>query len=211
MGERILGVDPGLETTGYGLIVAEERRHAAVASGTIVTNARASLAERIATLHAQFAQLLERLKPHVIVLEELYAHYAHPTTAILMGHARGVIALAVAQRRLPLICYLPTHVKKAVTGNGHATKQQVQGMVTALLRLTRRPEPDDVSDAFALALAHAHTLQHTGIEWRVQSREKIQCTASATNKTVLALFRRRRRATLHSELLTLNSPSGVRR
>lgn len=169
---RILGVDPGLETTGYGLVHVERRRCQALSHGTIVTDARQTLAERIALLHQRFAALLAASAPEVVVLEELYAHYQHPTTAILMGHARGVIALAVAQQRLPLACYLPTRVKKAVTGNGHATKAQVQGMVTALLSLPQRPEPDDVSDALALALAHAHATSHDRSAFVVQRSAK---------------------------------------
>ena len=172
MGERILGVDPGLETTGYGLIAVEQRRHTAMASGTIVTAAREPLGQRIAHLHAQFTQLLDRLNPQLVVLEELYTHYAHPTTAVLMGHARGVIALAVAQRGVPLVCYLPTHVKKAVTGHGHATKEQVQRMVTALLSLAQPPEPDDVSDALALALTHAHALDHPRLTTMLKARRR---------------------------------------
>jgi crossover junction endodeoxyribonuclease RuvC len=153
---RILGIDPGLETTGYGLIVVEGQRPVADVGGTITTTPRHAVEARVATLYDQMRRLLDTRRPDAVVLEELFAHYAHPTTAILMGHARGVIALAVAQCRVPLYCYLPTRVKKAVTGNGHATKRQVQGMVTALLQLPAPPEPHDISDAFALALAHAH-------------------------------------------------------
>ena len=172
MSERILGVDPGLETTGFGMIEIAGRRATHLASGTIVTSAHEALAVRLTALYAQFAQRLESSRPDVVVLEELYAHYQHPTTAILMGHARGVIALAVAQRRIPLACYLPTRVKKAVTGHGHATKTQVQRMVTALLALARAPEPDDVSDALALALTHARTLGEPALATLVKKRRR---------------------------------------
>lgn len=160
MGERILGVDPGLETTGFGLITVEGRRAVHVTSGIIETRPADPLPVRLVALYRQVVQLLARTQPDHVVLEELYAHYRHPTTAILMGHARGTICLAVAQQQLPLICYLPTRVKKAVTGHGHATKSQVQGMVTSLLGLSSRPEPDDVSDALALALTYAQYLGH---------------------------------------------------
>ena len=172
MGERILGVDPGLETTGYGLIAVTGRQPAHLASGTLVTRTDETLAQRVASLYAQFSTLLDELHPHAVALEELYAHYQHPTTAILMGHARGAICLAVAQRRLPLACYLPTRVKKAVTGHGHATKTQVQGMITALLSLSRRPEPDDVSDALALALTHAQMQGHPAMSTRTLARRR---------------------------------------
>ena len=172
MGERILGVDPGLETTGYGLIETADRRVKYLASGTVVTRPSESLALRLVALHVQFTRLLEALSPHMVVLEELYAHYRHPMTAILMGHARGVITLAMAERGVPLICYLPTRVKKAVTGHGHATKTQVQGMVTSLLGLACRPEPDDVSDALALALTHTRTLSEPRLATMLKNRKR---------------------------------------
>ena len=159
MGERILGMDPGLETTGFGLVTVTDGRPAHVRSGVVTTRAQEPLPERLVALHTQLAALLDATAPHTLVLESLYSHYQHPITAILMGHARGVICLAAAQRQIPVVCYLPTHVKKAVTGHGHATKAQVQGMVTAMLGLSHRPEPHDVSDALALALAHAQTLR----------------------------------------------------
>ena len=173
MGERILGVDPGLETTGYGLIETAGRQVRHLAGGIVVTRADAPLTQRLSALHARMAQLLEELKPRIVVLEELYAHYQHPMTAILMGHARGVITLAVAQRDIQLVCYLPTRVKKAITGHGHATKTQVQGMVTSLLGLPSRPEPDDVSDALALALTYARTLDRPALAAVVKARRRL--------------------------------------
>jgi crossover junction endodeoxyribonuclease RuvC len=159
-GECILGIDPGLETTGYGCIVVEGARATAIAQGTVITDTQQSLQMRIAALHADITVVIQQLTPDAVALEELYAHYAHPTTAILMGHARGVIALAVAQAGIPLHCYLPTRVKKAVTGNGHAKKRQIQAMVAAILGLSVIPDPNDIADGLALALTHARLREH---------------------------------------------------
>ena len=170
---RILGVDPGLETTGYGLIeLAGGGLATHLASGVVTTRPTHTLPMRLTVLYAEFSRLLTELRPQMVVLEELYAHYEHPMTAVLMGHARGVISLAVAQHRVPLACYLPTRVKKAVTGNGHATKVQVQGMVTAILGLPRRPEPNDVSDALALALTHSRTLDRPSLGTLARTRRR---------------------------------------
>ena len=153
---RVLGVDPGLDTTGYALVDADGARRRVVEAGVVRSIARDTLARRLAALHSGVAEILTEHHPDVLVLEELYAHYAHPTTAILMGHARGVICLAAAAADVPVIGYLPTRIKKAIVGRGHATKAQMQRMIQTLLQLRALPEPSDVADALALALAHVH-------------------------------------------------------
>ena len=153
---RVLGVDPGLETTGYAVVDATGPARCVVEAGVVRSSAREALPRRLVALHDGIAEVLEQRHPDALVLEELYAHYGHPTTAILMGHARGVICLAAEQAKVPVVGYLPTRIKKAITGRGHATKMQMQRMVQRLLSLPAVPEPPDVADALALALAHIH-------------------------------------------------------
>lgn len=157
---RIVGIDPGLETTGYGVIEADERSVRLREAGVIRSSARRPLSQRLFGIRQAVTQLLRETRPAVVVLEEIYAHYDHPKTAILMGHARGIVCLAAAELNIPVQGYLPTRVKKAIVGNGLASKRQVQGMVTSLLNLRHVPEPVDVTDALALAIAHAHMLGH---------------------------------------------------
>ena len=153
---RVLGVDPGLETTGYAVVDATGGQTQVVEAGVVRSTTRHALPRRLSALHEGITAVLAQHHPDTLVLEELYAHYGHPTTAILMGHARGVICLAAEQAKVPVIGYLPTRIKKAITGHGHATKLQMQRMVQRLLSLRAVPEPPDVADALALALAHIH-------------------------------------------------------
>lgn len=156
---RICGIDPGMEITGYGVLEMDGPRLQLVRAGVFRTSAAAPLPQRLRVLYEGFRVLLAEVQPAQVVLEELYSHYAHPTTAILMGHVRGVILLAAGQAGLPVAHYLPTHVKKAVTGRGHATKEQVQRMIQALLSLPVPLTPDDATDAIGVAMAHAHALR----------------------------------------------------
>ena len=149
---RILGIDPGLETTGYGAVDIRGREAKVVEAGVIQTDRKAPMPERLARLHAELAELLGEVKPDLAAVEKLYAHYKHPRTAILMGHARGAILLACAQAGVEVRDFPATMVKRAVTGNGHAGKHQVQRAVRVLCQLREIPEPPDVADALAIAL-----------------------------------------------------------
>ena len=151
---RILGVDPGLVATGYGLIDWTDGAKKVVEAGVISTHKDDPLPERVSKIHIEIASLIEEFSPEVMAVEGLYAHYKHPRTAVLMGHARGVMLLAAAQNGVPVITYPPKRIKKAVTGNGSASKYQVQRMVQTLLGLAELPSPDHVSDALAAALCH---------------------------------------------------------
>lgn len=157
---RILGIDPGLGITGYGLIEAGNRNIKVIEAGIIRSDAKQEIEKRLFEIHKKIVNLLKDTGPEVVVLEELYSHYKHPRTSILMGHARGIIALAVEQQKIKLANYPSTRVKKAVTGRGHASKQQIQRTVTNLLNLGQLPEPVDVTDALALALTHANVCAH---------------------------------------------------
>ena len=149
---RVLGIDPGLNVTGYAAVDFGAGEPRIVEAGTLKTDAKADMAERIAQLHADLAELLAELKPDRVAIEQLYAHYKHPRTAILMAHARGVILLACRQAGVGRVNLSATHIKKSLTGNGHASKAQVQRAIQAVCKLERLPEPPDVADALAIAL-----------------------------------------------------------
>jgi crossover junction endodeoxyribonuclease RuvC len=157
VGKRILGVDPGLQVTGYGVVEAGPHQPRICEAGIIRSaegRAAADMAQRLQAVYNSLVEVIGQFRPEVVVVEQLYAHYAHPRTAILMAHARGVIFLAAAQRNLPVVSYNATRIKKTVTGNGRAPKDQVQRTIQRELGLTHLPEPPDVADALAAALCH---------------------------------------------------------
>ena len=151
---RILGIDPGLNTTGYGVIAVSESSIALVEAGVVRSKRSDDLGTRLTSIHDGMVDVIESLAPHAVGLEELYSHYERPQTAIIMGHARGVICLALKQKALNHVNYAATQIKKILTGNGRAPKNQVQLAVTRHLNLTEVPEPSDVADALAIALCH---------------------------------------------------------
>src|SRR5579872_7515286 len=151
--QRILGIDPGLRTTGYGVIDYAAGRPKLVEAGIISPKNGGALEERLRDLHDGISAVVSATRPGIIVIEELYSTYKNPRTAIMMGHARGVLCLAGAQHNVPVHTLAHSLVKRALIGSGAARKDQVNQMVTQLLGLRRRPEPNDVSDALALALA----------------------------------------------------------
>jgi crossover junction endodeoxyribonuclease RuvC len=155
---KILGIDPGLERTGYGVI--ETPTGAAVPrlleAGVVRTDRRTALESRLAELAEGLEAVLAEFKPEAVAVEQLYSHYKHPRTAILMGHARGIVFLAAARAGVPVASYPATRIKKSLVGSGHASKTQVQRAIQSALRLKDLPEPPDVADALAVALCHAH-------------------------------------------------------
>lgn len=163
---RILGLDPGLQVTGYGVIEREDRGVLKVCEAGVIRSAEdratTDMALRVRVLYDSLTEILDQWKPAVLVVEQLYAHYDHPRTAILMAHARGCFLLAAAQRGIETVSYAPTSVKKTITGHGRATKDQMQHAIMRELSLAKLPEPHDVSDALALALCH-HYLTATTI------------------------------------------------
>jgi crossover junction endodeoxyribonuclease RuvC len=159
-GQRVLGIDPGLQITGYAVVEVSPRGPVVCEAGIVrggEGRARADMAERLLSLYNGIVEVVDQFHPAVVAVEQLYAHYEHPRTAILMAHARGVIFLAAGQRGLPVVSYNATRIKKTITGNGHASKEQVQRTVQRELNLPRLPEPPDVADALAAALCHYHT------------------------------------------------------
>ena len=155
---RILGIDPGLNITGYAVIERRMGRLSLVEAGMIRGRSRGDLAARLKEIHEGVTDAIASLKPEVLALEELYSHYERPRTAILMGHARGVICLAATQAELPVHSYSATQVKRLLTGNGRAPKSQIQRAICHEFGLAAPPEPPDVADALAIALCH-HYLQ----------------------------------------------------
>jgi crossover junction endodeoxyribonuclease RuvC len=154
---RILGIDPGLNITGYGILERDAKhpkQPRVIEAGVVRGTAKQSLTERLAEIHRGVADVIESLKPHVMALEQLYSHVAHPRTSILMGHARGVICLAAAQAGIPVVHYPATQIKRILTGAGRASKEQMQRAIQRELRLPQLPDPPDVADALAVALCH---------------------------------------------------------
>ena len=153
---RVMGIDPGLKATGYGVVgYAPDGRPQAVEAGSIEPKAGASLAERLLKIHGHLADILERQKPDVVVLEKLCAHQAHPMTAVVMGHARGVICLVCAQKAVAVVEESPKRIRKALSGNGNASKEQTRRVVASFLKIDPAKLTLDTSDALALALGYA--------------------------------------------------------
>ena len=155
---RILGIDPGLNLTGYGCVELandSEDPLTLVEAGVLRLKSAEPMAYRLAQLHEDLLALIDELRPQAAVIEMLFSHYKHARTGILMGHARGVVLLAMQQRGVEIAELLPTEVKKAITGNGHASKQQVQMAVMGQCRLSAPPSPPDVADAIAIAVCAA--------------------------------------------------------
>ncbi len=153
---RILGIDPGLQYCGYAVVDSGRGIDRLVEAGTIRTNGSAHLEVRLSQIAADLSSILANLSPQIVAVEELYAHYAHPRTAILMGHARGVILQTAAAAGIAVRSFSATKIKKSLTGNGRAGKQQVQRTIQAMLGLPKMPEPPDVADAVAVALCCAN-------------------------------------------------------
>jgi crossover junction endodeoxyribonuclease RuvC len=163
---RILGVDPGLRVTGYGVIEAPKgavrgTHVELVEAGVIRTGAETGIAARLRTVYEALDEIILEFKPDVLVIEKLYAHYKHPATAILMGHARGVVCLLSGTRNVRLVNLASTHVKKAVSGSGHAGKEQIARMVAHYLGLKPSSAPPDATDALAIGIAYAFNARET--------------------------------------------------
>jgi crossover junction endodeoxyribonuclease RuvC len=150
----VLGIDPGTATTGYGVVRGDGSVPSAlIECGVIRTRPRESLAARLAEIHDGVAELIVRHRPDALAIEDVF-YARNVRTSLVLGHARGVILLAAQQAALAIAEYAPAEIKKAVVGTGAATKEQVQFMITRLLRLKTAPQPSDASDGVAAALAH---------------------------------------------------------
>jgi len=152
----ILGIDPGLNTTGYGVIDCDGGTMRLCEAGVVRTRAKGSIESRLAELHQGITEIIQLHRPDRMAIEQLFSHYERVRTAILMGHARGAIILAAGQANIPVTSYEPTRIKKTLTGSGRAAKPQMQLAVKLQLRLAMLPEPHDVADALAVAICSHH-------------------------------------------------------
>jgi crossover junction endodeoxyribonuclease RuvC len=153
---RILGIDPGLDITGYGVIDQQKDSCSVVEAGVIRTKRIDPLPVRLTSIYTQLSELIEQIKPGVCVVEKLYSHYKHPMTAILMGHARGVVIFCCDKNKVPIVDYPAKTVKRAITGNGNASKKQLQRLICKLLELSEVDRPFDLTDALALCMTHTY-------------------------------------------------------
>ena len=169
---RILGIDPGLRLTGYGVIDFHPLRPRLIDAGVIRLAVNASIPDRLVELETELNAIYAEHKPSYCAVEQLYAHYNHPRTSILMGHARGVIMLVAARNQVTIEECSANRVKKSIVGFGHAGKNQVQKAVQVIWNLPKLPEPPDVADALAVGLCHYYaTLRSQEPEARSQNAE----------------------------------------
>ena len=153
---RILGIDPGLNVCGYAVVDTGGSDVKLVEAGVFRTKADAKIEHRLEQIAKDITMILEMYKPDVMAVEQLYSHYAHPQTSVLMGHARGVILQKAVSAKVSVASFAATRIKKSITGNGRATKDQMQLSIQTLLKLKDKPEPPDVADAIAAAICCAN-------------------------------------------------------
>jgi crossover junction endodeoxyribonuclease RuvC len=151
----VLGIDPGVANTGYGIVAHDRGRLVALDGGVIETRAGVDAGARLAAIHARVGELLDRYAPEAVAVEDLYFG-VNARSAFAVGQARGVVVLAAGQRAIRCASYTPQQVKAAVCGSGRAPKDQVQRMVQTLLALPELPTPDHAADALAVAICHAN-------------------------------------------------------
>ncbi|MCE5251276.1 crossover junction endodeoxyribonuclease RuvC [bacterium] len=160
---RVLGVDPGLQVTGYGLVVDSSGVPVLVEAGVIRSKPSHPLERRLLDLFNGMKNVIDDLHPDVVSVEDIYSHYNHPKTAVIMGHARGVLFLAAGNAGIPVVSYSATRIKKSLTGAGRASKDQIARMICRVLRCDVIKGPVDVTDALAAALCHLNVVSHGGV------------------------------------------------
>ena len=155
----ILGLDPGLATTGYGIIEYTGNKHRLLKYGVIITVPKHPLSKRILQIYDACIKILDQYSPDHVAIESLFFS-VNTKTALLVAQARGALLLSAALKKHPIFDYTPPQVKLAVCGYGGATKQQIQYMTKQLLNLDHTPKPDDSADALGIAICHAHSYSH---------------------------------------------------
>jgi crossover junction endodeoxyribonuclease RuvC len=155
---RLLGIDPGLQVCGYAVVDSVNSSQKLIEAGVFRSDSSKPLEIRLNQIASDIRTVLGNFKPEIIAVEQLYSHYEHPQTAILMGHARGVILQEAAAANIAVKSFAATRIKKSLTGNGRATKLQMQRSIQTVLNLRCMPEPPDVADAIAAALCCANGL-----------------------------------------------------
>lgn len=164
----IIGIDPGLNITGYGVVECRPERVVLLEAG-VIRAARShgdNLAARLESLFAELGEVIDEFRPQTLCLEEVFSHPSYPRTSILMGHARGVICLAARLAHVPVVSFSAKRIKQSMTGNGSASKTQVQRAVQQYFSLAREPRPPDVADALAAALCYVNSVRANG--WRAR-------------------------------------------
>lgn len=160
--DRYLGVDPGLNRTGYALL-ERTLKGPLLREGGIVSSSRSdSLAQRVLEIGRGIREMLEEYRPQLMAVEQVFSFGKNPKTALLMAHARGAILLVAAEMQIPVLHYTPTHIKKLLTGNGRASKEQIQHAIKNELGMENILEPNDVADASAVALCLYHSVRQVG-------------------------------------------------
>ena len=163
----IVGIDPGYAIVGFGVVQHEGNRFVLLGHGCIQTEANTPFERRLLSIEEGLLRIFDQYKPDCIAVEELYFN-TNTKTALNVAHGRGVVLLTAARRGLPISGYTPLQVKTAVTGYGRANKAQVQQMVKTLLNLDKIPKPDDVADALAVAICHAHSHKMNNLELSIR-------------------------------------------
>jgi len=158
----IVGLDPGLGTTGYGVVTVVRGTEQLVDGGCIRPPRAGPLERRLAVLLQDVGDVLDEHRPVGVAIEGLYVHHRHVRTAVTMAHARGVILVAAGQREIPVYSYPATRIKQSLTGSGRASKAQMQRMIQSRLHLAALPASADMADALAVALCHVNALRHGG-------------------------------------------------
>ena len=153
---RILGIDPGFAIVGFGVVDYVGNKFSVIDFGAVTTNAGDDIFYRLKLIYDEVVELIKRVKPDCVAIEELFFN-TNSKTAITVAEARGILIIAALNAGVPVLEYTPLQVKQAVTGYGRADKNQVQQMIKVILNLEKVPKPDDVADALAIAICHAHS------------------------------------------------------
>lgn len=159
---RIIGIDPALSITGYGVIEQANNALRLIEAGIVKTNSDYPLPQRLETIYKEVFRIVKQFSPDCLVLEKIYVHYRHPTTAYILGEARGIICLISQRAQIGFFEYSATRIKKAIVGKGLASKEQIQRMVAVTLGMPLLPKHKDVTDALALAIAHSYITRAKG-------------------------------------------------
>ena len=174
---RIFGIDPGSERTGYGCVETDGSRHQLVTCGAITAPAGDSFPNRLARIHRELATLLSTCQPDCVAIESVF-HAVNASSALKLGHARGVAMLAAVQAGCTIVEYSPTEVKRAVVGYGRAEKTQVQQMIKLLLGLDAPPSPHDAADALAVAICHLNSMPPPGLKTQLDAAPRARGSAA---------------------------------
>ena len=184
---RVLGIDPGSDTTGWGIVEGDGRRYRAVGYGVIKTSVTEKFAARLLKISTGIEELIERHRPDTCAIEDGFLK-TNVKVTLKLGQVRGIALLAAARAAIEIHEYSPRLVKQTVVGYGNAEKHQVQEMVRVLLSLKSAPEPHDAADALAVAICHFH---HAGIQQRLLAAETRVKLATAATTTTATVTRRR--------------------